>query len=218
MKKRKSSEYLSGPSVEMASENPEDALEVDIPGVDTAKGIENSGGPTLFTELLGEVHDSIDEKCESIRSKLEADDIVGYTTEVHALKTTCRMIGAMELAENFYTLEKLGTDKNVTKLTEFTPSVLAAFTYLKPYLEAYAPEEAEPDRDYDKDEIHKLLDELTGAIADFDLMAAEECMSALAEFRFDETLEPQVKKLLKLVSNLDYEEAGELIEKVKEQL
>ena len=202
----------------MAADQIESTSNIDIPGIDTGKGIENSGSPALFTELLGEVYELIDTKCESIRSHLDSDDIEGYTTEVHALKTTCRMIGAMELAENFYTLEKLGTEKNVPKIQEYTPSVLAGFHTLKSYLEPYAVQKAAPDKDYDKEEIAGLLTELTKAITDFDLTTAESYTEKLAEIRFGEELAPKINRICELVSNLDYDEAGELIAEVIDTL
>ena len=195
-----------------------DTTEIDIPGIDNEKGILNSGNPVLFRELLGDVYELIDKKSDSIRAHLENNEITSYTTEVHSLKTTCRMIGAMELAEDFYTLEKLGTDNNVTKLKEYTPSVLADFYALKPYLKPYAKVKAEPDREYDKTDVLDTLDKLKAAIKDFDLTVAEKCTDTLAAYVFDEALSAQIKKLCELVTNLDYEEAGELIDSVRDQL
>ncbi len=192
--------------------------EINIPGIDNKKGIANSGNPVLFRELMGEVYDLIDEKCASINAHLENAEINDYTTEVHALKTTCRMIGAMELAENFYTLEKLGTDNNVTKLCELTPSVLAGFTALKQYLEPYAVVKSEPDRDYNRDDIIKTLNKLESAIADFDLTVADECTSVLSSYIYENGLASQINKLCELVANLDYEEAGEMIGTIRDIL
>lgn len=209
---------LSDISVMTASDIEVDTSEINIPGVDNNKGIENSGNAVLFKDLLGDVYELIDEKSDSIRAHLENDEIKSYTTEVHALKTTCRMIGAMELAENFFTLEKLGTDNNVTKLKEYTPSVLAAFSALKPYLKPYAKVKAEPDQDYNKKDVMDVLDKLEAAIADFDLTVAEKCTDTLAAYVFDEAISSQIKKLCELVTNLDYEEAGELIDSVREMM
>ena len=198
--------------------NKNNISEIDIPGIDNQKGIENAGNPTLFRELLGQVYELIDEKCDSIRANLESDNIKNYTTEVHALKTTCRMIGAMELAENFYTLEKLGSDNNVPKIKECTPSVLEEFSALKPYLQPYAAVKAEPDKKFDKNEVMDVLDSLEAAIGDFDLTAAEACADTLSSYVFDEEVATKMKKLCDLVANLDYDEAGELIQAVREML
>ena len=202
----------------MAQDTDEVTSEIDIPGIDNDKGIENSGSPMLFIGLLGDVYDKIDDKCDAIRNHLKNNDIKNYTTEVHALKTTCRMMGAMELAENFYTLEKLGTDNNVSKIEEDTPGVLAAFSALKPYLEPYAKVKSEPEKEYDKAGVMDVLVRLEAAIGDFDLTAAEACADELAEYVFDEDMAEKIKKLCELVGDLDYDEAGEMIEGVKAAL
>ncbi|MBQ4463633.1 MAG: Hpt domain-containing protein [Eubacterium sp.] len=202
----------------MAQNTDEVTSEIDIPSIDNDKGIENSGSPMLFKELLGDVYGKIDDKCDAIRSHLKNNDIKSYTTEVHALKTTCRMMGAMELAENFYTLEKLGTDNNVSKIEEDTPGVLAAFSALKPYLEPYAKVKSEPEKEYDKTSVMEVLNRLEAAIGDFDLTAAEACTDELAEYVFDESMAAKIKRLCELVGDLDYDEAGEMIEGVKAAL
>ena len=202
----------------MAQDTDEVTSEINIPGIDNDKGIENSGSPMLFKGLLGDVYDKIDDKCDAIRNHLKNNDIKSYTTEVHALKTTCRMMGAMELAENFYTLEKLGTDNNVSKIEEDTPGVLAAFSALKPYLEPYTKVKSEPGKEYDKAGVTDVLGRLEAAIGDFDLTAAEACTDELAEYVFDEDIAAKIKRLCKLVGDLDYDEAGEMIEGVKAAL
>ncbi len=211
---KQNSEYEAA----MSQDTDEIMSEIDIPGINNDKGIENSGSPALFKVLLGDVYDKIDDKCDAIRNHLKNNDIKSYTTEVHALKTTCRMMGAMELAENFYTLEKLGTDNNVSKIEEDTPGVLAAFSALKPYLEPYAKVKSEPEKEYDKAGVMEVLGRLETAIGDFDLTAAEECADELAEYVFDESMAAKIKRLCELVGDLDYDEAGEMIEEVRGEL
>ena len=206
---------LSDISVVEVTDIEPDTSDISIPGIDNDKGIEYSGNPVLFRDLLGDVYYLLDEKCDSIRTNLENQNINSFTTEVHALKTTCRMIGAMELADNFYTLEKLGTDNNITKLKEYTPSVIAAFFALKPYLKPYAKSGSEPNKDFNKKDVTDVLDKLKVAITDFDLTAAEDCTDTLAAYVFDESLSVQIKKICEFVANLDYEEAGEMIDEVR---
>ncbi|MCR5813063.1 MAG: amino acid permease [Desulfovibrio sp.] len=189
-----------------------------IPGIDQQTGIINSGGLSLFTELLGEVHNLIDEKCADIERFLADNDIHACTIQVHALKTTCRMIGAMALSDNFYTLEKLGSANNLEKLKAYAPSVLADFRSLKPYLAPYAAKSAAPEKPLDKDEVLAILSELQQAITNFDLRQAEACMTKLASYEFTEDLSALALTLKKLVNNLDYDQAQELAKTMRQKL
>ena len=205
-----------------ASDTPDfDAEEcaINIPGIDVRKGIENSGNPVLFKELLGDVYELIDDKCASIRTHLADGQIKSYTTEVHALKTTCRMIGAMTLSEDFYTLEKLGTKNRVSELKELTPRILSDFSALKPYLKPYATApSAEPDREYDKKDVLDVFERLEAAIDDFDQTAADRCTDTLSSYVFDERLSAPIQNLCELVTNLDYDEAVDRIREVRKLL
>ncbi|MBO4368514.1 MAG: response regulator [Desulfovibrio sp.] len=192
----------------------ERAEKVAIPGIDPQKGIVNAGGEALFTELLGDVHDIIDEKCATIEKFLEEKDIRNFTITVHALKTTCKMIGAMELSSNFFTLEKLGNENNQDKILEYTPSVLADFRSLKPYLEPYTVKKTAAVKGFDKEEITAILKGLSDAIHDYDLDRAENCATTLTQYKFSNELSPLVQQLCDLVSNLDYDQAGELSQKM----
>ena len=88
--------------------NTENSLELQIEGLNVQEGIANSGSKELFFSLLGYFYKLIDQKSTKIEKCLADGMLKDYTIEVHALKSTARMIGAMELSEKFYRLEQLG--------------------------------------------------------------------------------------------------------------
>ncbi|MBR3306603.1 MAG: hypothetical protein IKI75_05035 [Lachnospiraceae bacterium] len=204
----------------METENKNEASppEADIPGIDPAQGILNSGGPSLFTETLGDVHDIIDDKCAAIEKYLEEGDLRSYTTQVHALKTTCRMIGAMELGERFFTLEKLGNENDRGRIAELTPGVLSDFRALKPYLEPYSVKKSGPDRDFDREQMLSLLSALSSALEEFELTAAGENMEQLCSFRCSDEIASMIQELDTLVSGLDYDEALQLAKDIIDKI
>ncbi len=185
--------------------------DVEIPGVDPTLGVENAGNAKLFMELLGDVHEIIDSKCADIRTSMERKDWKAFTTDVHALKTTCRMIGAMELSNAFFELEKMGNAKDSEKILAKAPSVLSCFEALKPYLEPYAPKAQAPSKDYDRTAVEEILNKLSVALEDYDLSAAEECINQLSSYEFDEAFSEKANLLFELVRNLDYDEALDLV-------
>ncbi len=93
----------------------------DLPGIDIAEGIKNSGSADMFREFLGDYYRLIDMKAQKIRDCLTDGLIKDYTIEVHALKSTSRTIGAMELGDKFYRLEQLGDENNVDAINAETP-------------------------------------------------------------------------------------------------
>ena len=124
------------------------------------------------------------------------------------------MIGAMELSNNFYTLEKLGNENNQDKILEYTPSVLADLRALKPYLAPYSVQTLTPEKDFDKEKVTAILKNLSDSINGYDLTRAESCVAEIASYKFNNELTPLVKRLCDLVANLDYNDAAELSKRI----
>ncbi|WP_026507800.1 Hpt domain-containing protein [Butyrivibrio sp. MC2013] len=185
-------------------------MSINIPGIDIDKAVKNSGSYELFTELLGDVYKLMDDKVALTQKYLADKDLHNYTIQVHSLKTTCRMIGAMELGEDFYSLEKLGKEGDLGQLLELTPAVLDSFKALKPYLEPYAGQNYAAHKVFDKNKVSGYLKELLAAIDDFDLSAAEEAARQLMAYDCSRELSEELKILDGLISNLDYDEARAL--------
>ncbi len=126
------------------------------------------------------------------------------------------MIGAMELAEEFFTLEKMGNDgSSIEELNTASAPVLDALKALKPYLEPYVIPKDAPDKDFDKAAVIEIIDKLSASISDFNLSEADDQMKALSSYRFDEKTKPLVAKLEELVENLDYDEATQKAKELK---
>ncbi len=123
-------------------------MDVNIPGIDVETGIKNSGSLEFLMEILGDVYHLMDEKVDLVESYLAQGNIKDYTVMVHSLKTTCRMIGAVDLGEDFFTLEKLGKEENIPQINAHTPDVLKAFMALKPYLKPYAEQSTDSSDDF----------------------------------------------------------------------
>ena len=190
-------------------------MNVSIPGIDNEKAILNSGSEELFIELLGDVYKIIDDKCALVETYLKDEDLKNYTTQVHALKTTCRTIGAIELGEAFFNLENIGKENNLEQAQKLTPDVLNTFRSLKPYLEPFAAKDNGPKSEFDKDAVSACLNKLVTAIDDFDLGSGEEAIKQLTSYSYSQELAGKIEALEKLVSNLDYDEAKELIAQIQ---
>ena len=109
----------------------------DIPGVDVKKGLAYCHSFEFLSELFGDFCAVMEEKTALIHKLLEEEDFKNYTIEVHGLKGTARMIGATDLGEQFYELEKLGKAEDIDQMKEKTDAVLEAYNAMKPVLQPY---------------------------------------------------------------------------------
>jgi HPt (histidine-containing phosphotransfer) domain-containing protein len=193
-------------------------MNINIPDINIEIAIKNSGSEELFLELLGDVYKLMDEKISMVESYLEQGNIPNYTIEVHSLKTTCRMIGAMDLGEDFFFLEKLGKDNNLEEIQKQTPAILDSFRALKPLLEPFAIKNNVSQKSYNKDAIFAVLDKLIYAVNDFDLGTAESSAKELLSYEFQGQIAKQIQSLDELIANLDYDEAKELASQIRSSL
>ncbi|MCR5271816.1 MAG: response regulator [Lachnospiraceae bacterium] len=190
----------------------------DIPELDVSAGVKNSGGKELFISLLGDYYVLIDMKTEKIEKCLNDGMIKDYTIEVHALKNTSRMIGALELADMFYDLEQKGNEQDVEYLREKTPGVLKLMRDLKPVLKPYGEALNDDKREASADEIKEKLDRLKDAIDVFDLDGADAAMKELEEYKLPEAIGDDMNRMRAYVADVAMEDIIKLAEEMKSKL
>ena len=189
--------------------------EIIIPGLDTESGIRQSGSFNMYMELLCDVYGIIEKKCAETEKYLKEGDLKSFTTTVHSLKTTCRMIGHNSLSESFLELEMIGKEGSLEKAMDKTPDVLARFRELKTLLEPYAVKEQDDKIPFSIEECNALLTEIEKAADDFDIISAEEAIKKLLTYQCDKELSDKLSQLSTFVNELDYDEAKALCTEIK---
>ena len=83
-----------------------DAAESDCGEIDQQAGIIACGGEDIYREVKEVFNAQSREMIEKIRKYHEQRDIKNYITLVHGLKSSARLLGAMQLSEEAFELEK----------------------------------------------------------------------------------------------------------------
>jgi len=189
-----------------------------IEGLDVPAGIVNCGSKELFLNLLGDFYKLIDQKSTKIEKCLADGLLKDYTIEVHALKNTARMIGALELSEKFYQLEQLGNAKEQEILEKTTPDVLRLYRSYKPILEPYGRMQEQDKEEVPVEEMIRSLKMLRDAVDCFDLDAADVAMHAIEGYAFPDSLVAKVEELAAFVADVAMEEILNLTAKLIAEL
>lgn len=184
-----------------------------IEGLDVSEGILNCGTKELFLNLLGDFHDMIDWKSELIETYLQEGKIRDYTIEVHALKNTARMIGAMKLSADFYRLEQKGNQNLTEELEAETLEVLKLFRSYKPILEPYAGAE-EQKKEVDKEVLVGLLLKVKNDMDVFDIDGADEAFRELERCELPESMGTQMMQLKAYMADVAMEQVMELAQQM----
>ncbi len=80
--------------------------------IDVKVGIENSGDEKGFLSMLGIFLDYADENMEELNRFYSEEDFESYTIKIHALKSSSKIIGALDLANDAQNLENAGKAKD----------------------------------------------------------------------------------------------------------
>lgn len=177
-----------------------------IEGLDVEAGVHYSGSRALFFHLLGDYYKLIDTKTKKIKQCLADGMIRDFTIEVHALKNTSRMIGAIELSERFEELETLGNANDGKALEEKVPEVLELYAGYKSVLSPYGAVDEASLQETSKDELCRILTQMADAMDGFDLDGVDAAMAELEQYHMPEALSDDMDALRAAVADVAMEE------------
>ncbi len=89
-----------------------------IPCIDPDIAIKNSGSEDAFKAVLKIFYDSIEDKFAELENSYQLGDWANYTIKIHALKSSARLVGAMELGEMAEQLEMAGKASDTRYIRE----------------------------------------------------------------------------------------------------
>lgn len=154
-----------------------------IEGLHVEEAIANCGSLEMFLDVLGDFYTLIPQKSSQIKQCLEDHMIRDYTIEVHALKSSARLIGAMELSEQCFRLEQLGNAQDEEALIAETPAMLELYRSYIPILRPYGAVNEESKVETSNDILISILQKLYTAMDQFDLDTADEAMKELERYK-----------------------------------
>lgn len=200
---------------------PSDADEEKLPeiqGLNVPEGIKNCGSKKLFIELLGDFYKLIEPKSTKLEKCLADGMLRDYTIEVHALKNTARMIGAMELSELFYQMEQLGNAEEQRQIEERSPEVLKLYRSYKEILAEYGATARDGQEQVSYERMQETLMRLHDAMDSFDLDEADSAMKELEGYAFPSDMQAMLEQLSAYVSDVAMEDVMNMTEALCEKL
>ncbi len=189
---------------------------LNVKGLNVKAGIEHCGSDEAYVDVLNVFANSISTTSKEIEDYFDNEDWKNYTTKVHALKSTAKVIGAEELSERAKRLEDAGNSNYINEIKrDHRPLMKLYLSYakkLKPLIKT-------EDDDSDKPLIDKLeLDEAFGAMKDiaasFDYDSLLFVFKSLDEYRLPDKSAEYYKQIKEAAEKLDWEQVKELLEQV----
>ena len=184
-------------------------------GVDTDLGKEYTGGQDRYVSALSRFYRSFAANRDKIMESLVKEDLENYTLLVHALKSNCLMIGAVNLSKEFEALELAGKEKRMDALMADTERVLGDYEALAEILRPIGEADVEkPVDELSGDEAEKVVKELLDALDDFDDETSAELVKKLSGYPFRLRPKERLKEATDYIERFLYDEAAKIIKDI----
>ena len=189
-----------------------------VADLDTKTAIKRLGSEKLFWAVLGDYYKAIDKKAQAIQDAVERSDWAWYTTEVHALKSTSRQIGADELADLAAKLECAGNARDINTIKQETGDLLEQYlryaSILKPYFSEDEKSEKKKEK-ISKELLEECIDRMQEAITNLDMLEMEEILDEIGEFELEEPYSSICEKLNEAVEVYDADACESILNEMK---
>lgn len=176
--------------------------------LDVGSGLNHCGSGESYMTTLKMYLDTAAKNADDIESFWAAGDIKNTTIKIHALKSTSRVIGALELGEFAARLEKAGDHGDTETIDRELAGLLSQYRKLAEDLE---PLNEHPDPESDErpliteEELNEAYRTLSEFCASFDFDSVVHVAQTLEGYRIPEDEATRVDAIIKAVDNFDYE-------------
>lgn len=187
-------------------------------GFSFEEGVKHCGSKAALMKTIRIFYRTIDSKANKIEQCLKEGLIGDYVIEVHALKSSALLIGAVPLSEAAKELEDYGKQGKTEVLEEKTPDVLTLYRDLKNILRPYAEKEEDAKKEFSDGEWITALQQIHQCIEQFDLDGVDQIMEQLEEYQVPECIRESMDQLRVYVADVSMEEIMELTDTMTELL
>lgn len=195
-------------------------------GINAANGLKYMGGSrSLYEKVLHDFREILHEKEEQLHNMLAKEDVSGYAIIVHALKGNARNVGADELAEEAFELEKKSKAGKLEEVEVQSPILFSMMRTLGENLDRYLETEVQEvtvEKEEEPAEKLQITEEawkeklqiLHQQLDDFDGESVMESIKALKKYQLTEENRKLLRLCEKAVNDFAYDVAMEIVSAV----
>ena len=165
--------------------------------LDIGQGCQNCGSDEAYLDALSIFAEQLSDNADEIERYFRQEKWKNYTTKVHALKSTARIIGAGKLSERARRLEDAGNKENVAEIQADTPPLLELYrSYAKFLAPLYPVSAVSPDLPMiSGDDLREAYETIREMITSFDYDSIMFVLESLEGYRLPETEQGRYKNV-----------------------
>ena len=188
--------------------------------LEARQAVKALGSPELYRTIVGEYYKAGQENYEAIRKAYKAEDMKDFTIRVHALKSSSRQIGALELGDRAEALERAGKSDDLYFVRTNSEDMLNLYRDILDSLAPIFPEEESDTEELPmipNDLLKELLEKLTLACEDFDTDRLEEARDELGEYSWPSEIQDDIVELCEAIDRMEVVTCEDILERIKNE-
>ena len=176
-------------------------------------GLQHCGSVDSYLDALTVFAQSVISGAKEIANFYKSADWKNYTTKVHALKSSARVIGADELSERARRLEDAGNAGYIDEIKKFTDGLLELYisfaNKLAPLIKVEDDDEDKPP--IDDDALNEAYETMTDAAKTFDFDTMQFVIQSLEEYKLPAAQKDKFNELKVAAAKPDWESVLKLL-------
>ena len=140
-----------------------------------------------------------------IKDAYDKEDYDAYTIQVHALKSSARLIGAAKLSEEALELETAGREDNVDLIRQNTDDIICKYEWYRGKLgeifDAGSDEDSRPE--IPLEDLKQALSEMAELLEAFDMDTSKELFDSLADYKMPDGYKEMYENMKGKMAELD---------------
>ncbi|MCR5303267.1 MAG: hypothetical protein K6E33_01790, partial [Lachnospiraceae bacterium] len=190
----------------------------EIKGIDTEIAIRNSGSEEAFKMVLKIFYDSIKGKYEDLEKCYSSGDWENYTIKIHALKSSARLVGAVDLGDSAEKLEMAGKGDNIQYIKENHEFVMEEYlSYVEALAPLYEPESTDDENSgkpmADEFIMESMYEEVRNAAENMDSDTIDSIMEEMDDYAIPASEKEKYEKIREMANLFDFDGIIEAIGK-----
>ncbi len=184
-----------------------------VEGIDKREGIKNCGSSDLYLNALESFVNAAEENHNKIEKYFKSEAIADYTIKVHALKSSARIIGAMELSKLAESMEKAGDAKNFDAIKMGTPRLMSMYMNIFEGLKRnYKKADDSSLPLIGKEQIKEAIDSIKELSLVFDYDSIKYIIDSISVYRVPDDLNERFSRLKEAINNADWDKIKIVLE------
>ncbi len=185
-----------------------DEEEAELPKIDCIDvnmGVENCGSVDGLLRAIEIFVSTSDSKIAEIEELYRTDDVEGYTIRVHALKSSARIIGAMEVSELARQLEEAGKNKDKLFIESKNLELIEKYRKLSDDLKSGSKKEEKAKKLPPEGLLYDAYSSIYELAGMMDYDSIEMIFDTLREYSFEDEDQERIDRIKKAMDDLNWE-------------